>query len=268
MRYTFLVCAAFLLLLASCQHSSNDPETTALNSALQNSNTYLTGRNSQLYIAMEKAMFMDEKSNRDWYERSVKLKKMTAETGKFLEDVKTNLLNGQGPVESQVIQEKLVQLYSLMESLAPGDKKKEMSFQPPLRYLAPLSVPALSLIENDIIIHESELVTAFVKEVSGNGGTIKFENLEVVVVPSSTCVRAGQQYQASIFLAAYSSVSDPQIILDPGDAGTVSVIAGKGTYTITASGLGRRELSGVVKMPSPNGQYRSYPFKTAYEVVK
>ncbi|MFI4963422.1 MAG: GldM family protein, partial [Legionellales bacterium] len=76
------------------------------------------------------------------------------------------------------------------------------------------------------------------------------DKYQAVVIPKSTYVLDGQQYEASVFLSSYSSTSNPDIEVG---SQKLNIKDGKGIYTVTASGEGERKWKAVVRVKKTDG---------------
>ena len=88
-----------------------------------------------------------------------------------------------------------------------------------------------------------------------------------------------KNYAASIFLAATSSFASPEIVFGKYDftnnkfledkaKGSVTIDAGKATYTCSSAGLEYQNYRGAIKMKMPSGEYRYYPFEGSFKATK
>jgi len=121
---------------------------------------------------------------------------------------------------------------------------------------------------------------------------MKFDKLEARVVPKSTYVVQGTDYEADLFVAAWSSTSKPKVIVGPADqldtsdstnikfkpgADTtiVNVIDGVGKYKVKSSSLGDKKYATIIEVKNTStGITTSYPLKVGdnyyaeYKVAK
>ena len=89
------------------------------------------------------------------------------------------------------------------------------------------------------------------------------------VIPTSNYVTLGEAYQADIFLGAYSTTSEPQVLI--GEVDERGYLIGEGTPLEVADGIGRFEVkpgregvhsyAGEVRITDKQGQVRRYPFR-------
>jgi gliding motility-associated protein GldM len=93
---------------------------------------------------------------------------------------------------------------------------------------------------------------------------MKFNAIKAVVNAKSSYVQVGQPYKAEIFIAAYDSTQNPDILVG---GSPIPVNNGVGVYTGNTSSPGTRSFGGVIKLKNKStGEIKEYPFKSEYEV--
>jgi len=102
--------------------------------------------------------------------------------------------------------------------------------------------------------------------------------LKAVVVPNSKFVMQGGEYSAEIFISAFSSTKNPEIIIggvdssgnivSPEDTNHLKVTKGIGVYSVPATGVGSQTYAGVIRLKNPSGDgYRTFAFTQEYSVM-
>ncbi len=103
----------------------------------------------------------------------------------------------------------------------------------------------------------------------------KFDTLAARVIPKSNYVISGDKYEAELFVAAFSTTSNPVILVgdgyDPstgkltGNVDTVPVKRGVGRYVVPATSLGAKHYAAIIKVKDPvTGQYtKEYPLMSS-----
>lgn len=96
------------------------------------------------------------------------------------------------------------------------------------------------------------------------------------VIPTSNYVTLGEAYQADIFLGAYSTTSEPQVLI--GEVDESGYLIGEGTPLEVADGIGQFEVkpgreglhsyAGEVRITDKQGKVRRYPFRQEYLAAK
>lgn len=145
-------------------------------------------------------------------------------------------------------------------------------------YHIPLAavVTNLSKLQTDVRNAESDVVKYLYGEVDASD--FKFDTLAAKVI-APNLVFQGDDYNAEIFVAAFSTTQNPQVqigkvdtsineIVGPIDTSSVKVDRGVGTYTVRATSEGLKKYSGIIKVKAPSGQYLRYPFEGEYMVMK
>ncbi len=144
-------------------------------------------------------------------------------------------------------------------------------------YHTPLaaSITVLSKIQMDIKNAEFEVVNKLFQSVSKKD--YKFDKIEAKIITNTNYVMLGEKYTADVFLAAFSTTQNPEILIGKYDSATntltnisdtVTVKNGLGNYIINTNKEGVFEYEGVIKIKSPTGEVQHYPFKSEYIVAK
>ena len=94
---------------------------------------------------------------------------------------------------------------------------------------------------------------------------MKFNAIKAVVNAPSNYVLQGQPFKAEVFIAAYDSLTNPDMILNGGTALTVE--KGVGIYNGNTQSIGVHPWGGVIKLKNKStGEIKEYPFSSTYEV--
>ncbi|MCD6321458.1 MAG: gliding motility protein GldM, partial [Clostridiales bacterium] len=136
-------------------------------------------------------------------------------------------------------------------------------------------VVLLNKLELEVRNAEADVVALLYKAVNADDFT--FDKIGAKVIPVSNYVLIGDDYEAEIFVAAYDSKQQPEIIVGSGvDSvtyevfGTAKTIEGEngvGIYKVPASSMGEQKYGGVIKVKSSSGT-TSYPFESTYFVAQ
>ena len=93
---------------------------------------------------------------------------------------------------------------------------------------------------------------------------MKFNAIKAVVNAPSSYVLQGQEYKSEIFIAAYDSTDNPEILVG---GSAIPVKNGVGVYTGSTANVGAKSYNGVIKLKNKStGEVKEYPFKGEYEV--
>jgi len=123
---------------------------------------------------------------------------------------------------------------------------------------------------------EFDIISALYAGISSSD--FKFDKISAKVVPKSTIVMVGDNFEADIFVAAYDTKDNPEIVVGDdidtltlrisGSEKEVTTADGLGVLKIPATAEGKRTYGGVIKVVSPRGQPISYPFRGEYFVQR
>lgn len=116
---------------------------------------------------------------------------------------------------------------------------------------------------------------------SGLRGRIDVDDIPVDtvlarVIPASSYVTLGEAYKADIFLGAYSTTSEPEVLIGEVDANgfligegdPLTVDGGVGQFTMTPQREGLHTYTGEVRIKDKQGQVRRYPFAQEFLAAK
>lgn len=107
----------------------------------------------------------------------------------------------------------------------------------------------------------------------------KFNTVEARVIPLKTNVFKGEEYQAEILVVAYDSTQTPDVLFKTGakewksdyESSAIEVKVkerGKSILKLGTSGYsyGSQSYAGVIKIKSPSGELKDYPFSSEFFV--
>ncbi len=123
---------------------------------------------------------------------------------------------------------------------------------------------------------ESDVANLLYASISADDFT--FDEIAAKVVPRSQVVMVGDNFEAEIFVAAYDTRDNPEIIVGEdvdsltyevsGQRIEVEARDGVGYLSIPATAEGARTYGGVIKVTAPSGEVNSYPFRGEYFVQR
>ncbi len=157
---------------------------------------------------------------------------------------------------------------ALMVSLNTDDSKNEdgenerwenLTFQT-LPLVAVVTI--LSKFQVDVRNAETEVLNHLYNQI--DAASFKFNKLSAIVIPNSTYIQQGNEYQARVFLSATDTTQHPEISV--GDMKLPINETGQGVYTARATSTGTKTWGGVISLKAPNGTMMTYPFKETYSV--
>ena len=109
---------------------------------------------------------------------------------------------------------------------------------------------------------ETEVLNYLYSQIDAS--SFKFNKLNAIVIPTSTYVTVGSNYEAKVFISASDSTQKPTITV--GDTKLPIDDSGRGTYTAKATSVGPKKWGGIIQLKAPDGSLRDYPFTSEYSV--
>ncbi|MCI5056602.1 MAG: gliding motility protein GldM [Flavobacteriales bacterium] len=143
-------------------------------------------------------------------------------------------------------------------------------------YHAPLAatVAMLTKLQNDVRSAELDAVTHLYQAI--DNGSIPFDTIAAKVIAPSNYVLMGEEYQADVFVAAFSRTQRPEVLLGSWDSeaqelrsfqDSLPVSEGIGKMSRRATKEGVHKWGGVIKLKTKAG-YKNYPFESEYTVAR
>ncbi len=148
-------------------------------------------------------------------------------------------------------------------------------------------VTLMSKMQSDVRNAESETLNYLYSQI--DAGSFKFNLLEPVVISNSNHIVRGNQYSASVFMAAFDTTQQPIVyvgrydstIQDDGtveysmvgeegrDYEAIPIEAGKGVYKVNTSGAstGWKPWGGIISLKRGDGSYTNKPFNAGFTVA-
>lgn len=137
------------------------------------------------------------------------------------------------------------------------------------------TITVLSKIQTDVRNAEADVVSTLFSNITKSDH--KFDNLVAKVIAPTSYVLLGEEYQADVFVAAYSSTQNPEILVGDidtaskkirGNATPVPVEGGVGTYKVKPTSEGLVKWGGIINVKKDDGTVDQFPFKAEYMVAK
>jgi gliding motility-associated protein GldM len=175
----------------------------------------------------------------------------------------------------------ITQKLDLLLTHDPKDNKEYPTWEMQYFYRLPLVAALTELTKWENFVKGAELdMLNFLWE-DLNAQIYKFDKIKVAVIPKSNFVTSGSNFEADVFLAAYSSSgSNPPTIVygSAVDSNSLKVTGGitlspdqvkngVGKISIPVSGQGERTFAGTLQLKSPGGKVQTLPFSTKYNVA-
>jgi gliding motility-associated protein GldM len=140
-------------------------------------------------------------------------------------------------------------------------------------------ISLLTKMQNDVRNAEADIVNSLYKRI--DVASFKFDVLKARVIANSNYVLLGEEYKADVFLAAYSSTSNPKVwigntdtvskkIIGNIDSTSVKVKDGIGVYTLAPSSEGTVQWGGIIKMKDPSDpkKFIDFPFSSEFKAAR
>ncbi|MCQ2251956.1 MAG: gliding motility protein GldM [Bacteroidales bacterium] len=120
----------------------------------------------------------------------------------------------------------------------------------------------MTKMQSDVRNTEASMLSYLLSQIGK--ADMKFNAIKAVVNSPKSYVLVGEEYKAEIFIAAYDSTQNPDILV----GGTpIKVQNGVGIYNGSTAGVGQKSFNGVIKLKNKStGEIKDYPFKGEYEV--
>ena len=148
-------------------------------------------------------------------------------------------------------------------------------------------ITIMSKMQSDVRNAESEALEYLYSQI--DAGAFKFNLLESVVISNSNHIVRGNEYRASIFMAAFDTTQEPMVYVGRYDStiladGTVEykmvgekgrdyqaipIEGGRGMYRVntTNASTGWKSWGGIISLKRDDGTYTNKPFKAGYTVA-
>ena len=141
--------------------------------------------------------------------------------------------------------------------------------------------------QSDVRNAESETLNYLYTQIEA--GSFKFNLIEPVVIPKSNHIIRGNDYEASVFLAAFDTTQEPIVYVGQYDStinqtdGTIQytmrgtegsdyvsvpITHGRGVYNVKPTTLGEKRWGGIISLKQLDGTYTNKPFHSAYIVAE
>ncbi len=148
-------------------------------------------------------------------------------------------------------------------------------------------ITLMSKMQSDVRNAESEVLEYLYGQI--DAGAFKFNLLESVVISNSNHIIRGNEYSASVFMAAFDTTQEPTVyvgrydstILDDGtveynmvgeegrDYEAIPIEGGRGVFKVNTAGAGTgwKPWGGIIRLKRDDGSFTNKPFKAGYTVA-
>lgn len=142
-------------------------------------------------------------------------------------------------------------------------------------------ITILSKFQVDVRNAEADVLNFLYGQIDAS--SYKFNKIVPTVIPSTTYVMQGNDYEAQVFVAATDTTQKPEILIgsynEKKNADGISTYemtgsftklpvdnSGIGVYRVKAGSVGDKSWGGLINIKAPNGATISYPFTSKYAV--
>jgi len=191
------------------------------------------------------------------------------------------LASRKDPSKNDEVKKDIMLKLDLLLTNDPTNNKEYPTWEMQYFYRLPLvaALTELTKWENFVKGAELDMLTFLWEDL--NAQIYKFDQIKVAVIPRSNFVTSGSNFEADVFLAAYSSSGSnpPTIVYGTGvDSNSLSVTGGVtlspenikngvAKISIPVSGQGERTFAGTLQLSDPSGNVKKLPFSTKYNVA-
>ncbi len=123
-------------------------------------------------------------------------------------------------------------------------------------------LPFLTDLKAKVRRAESDMLEYYSSSIDAK--SIKVTDVQAVVMPKSTFVTQGDEYEAQVFLAAFDDTQNPEFTLNGETIPAEDIQDGIATIRLSASGIGVQEFSGEIILP---GSDSAEVFSGSYTVA-
>ena len=180
-----------------------------------------------------------------------------------LEDYKNKMLANLGPEDAVMFKARFDELINTEDPEKPIDNKKTWEMANFYHNPVVATITLLTKFQNDIKVAESEVITHLLRAI--NISDFKFDTLAPKVIAPTSYVLLGQEYKADVFLAAMSSTSNPEIIVNGKE---LPVSGGVGVFSDRPGSEGLKKWGGTIRVKKPDNTYTEYKFESEYMAAK
>jgi len=300
---------AFILINTSLESSvvNYDEKNTSLYADFNQAKTFDSVKVTPLWEKAQKAKKASKKMilhirelQSKLLQETEKIPKSVADTlqlenvnGKDNYDIPTNILIGQSEDGSkglarelknklETYKKSMLGLFNLEERKKlkidlKTEDTKTASWEMENFYHTPLAatMTILSKIQTDVKKVEYDVVNTLLQ--SAGKKEFNFDTIVTKVIPSSNYVLLGEDYTSDVFLAAFSTTQNPEILIGKYDSATNDLVSitdsvpvknGLGQYVASTSREGIFSYEGVLKLRKSGGGVENFPFKSEYIVAR
>ena len=121
----------------------------------------------------------------------------------------------------------------------------------------------LTKMQSDVRTSEANVIDYLQKNITASD--LKFTGVRTVVMPKSTFVTQGGEYEADVFLAAFDDTQDPTVTINGQDLAAEDIVGGVAKVRFPANRVGETTWNGEIKLVQ-NGEEKVFPVEGTFNV--
>jgi len=122
----------------------------------------------------------------------------------------------------------------------------------------------LTAMQSDIRTSEANVIDHLQKNIGRSD--LKFTGVRTVVMPKSTYVTQGGEYEADVFLAAFDDTQEPTVIINGQELSAEDIVGGVAKVKFPANKVGQTTWNGEIRL-TQNGEEKVFPVEGAFNVA-
>ena len=126
-------------------------------------------------------------------------------------------------------------------------------------------LPFLTDIQAKVRNTESDVISLLQRNIGATD--LKFTGIRPIVMPKSTYVTQGDEYEAQVFVAAYDDTQEPTITINGNPLPAEQINGGIGTVKFKAGSVGTQKWAGVIKIEQMGKDAIEIPVEGEYTVA-
>ena len=122
----------------------------------------------------------------------------------------------------------------------------------------------LTKMQSDVRTSEANVIDYLQKNITASD--LKFTGVRTVVMPKSTFVTKGGEYEADVFLAAFDDTQNPTVTINGQELSEEDIVGGVAKVRFPANRVGETTWNGEIRLVQ-NGEEKVFPVEGAFNVA-
>ena len=118
--------------------------------------------------------------------------------------------------------------------------------------------------QSDVRTSEANVIDYLQKNITASD--LKFTGVRTVVMPKSTFVTKGDEYEADVFLAAFDDTQNPTVTINGQELSEEDIVGGVAKVRFPANRVGETTWNGEIKLVQ-NGEEKVFPVEGSFNVA-